>query len=112
MFIILGYLNVLIRCIISNKNCFVILIGKVFVIGENFKVYIVNWSKNGEIIDNKVGERKYFKVIVKNLLFIIYNVNFEDVGFYRFIVISVVGLIESEIVFGSFVIFFIFVRFC
>lgn len=48
----------------------------------------------------------------ENLLFIIYNVNFEDVGFYWFIVISFVGLIESEIVFGSFVIFFIFVKFC
>lgn len=40
---------------------------------------------------------------VKSLLFIIYNVNYEDVGFYEFIVINVVGLNKSDIVFGNIV---------
>lgn len=104
-------MNVLINYEIDNENCLVRLMGEVFIIGKNFLVYIVFWCKNGVKKDIKVRWRISVYVSIRNLLFIIYNVSFEDVGFYCFIVISYVGIIESEIVFGSFVIVFIFVNF-
>lgn len=106
-FIILGHPNVLTRCIINHKNHSVILAGKVSATGENFKVHTVYWSKNGEIIDNKVGDRKYSKVTVQNPSLTIHNVNRQDAGSYRFTAITSAGSQESEIVFGNIVFYII-----
>lgn len=100
-YIILGHPNVLTRCIINNKNRSVTLIGKVSTTGENSKVHTVYWSKNGEIIDNKVGERKYSKVTVQNPSLTIYNVNHQDAGSYQLIAINAVGSNKSDIVLGN-----------
>lgn len=107
MFIILGHPNVLTRCIISNKNRSVTLIGKVSATGENSKVHTVYWSKNGEKINHRVGERKYSKVTVKNPSLTIHNVNHQDAGSYRFTAITSAGSQESEIVFGNIVFYII-----
>lgn len=100
-YIILGHPNVLTRCIINNKNRSVTLIGKVSATGENSKVHTVYWSKDGEIIDKKIGERKFSKVTVENPSLTIHNVNHQDAGSYRFTAISSAGSNEGEIVFGN-----------
>lgn len=102
-YIFSGHPNVLTRCIINHKNRSVTLIGKVSVAGENVEVHTVYWSKNGEIIDNKVGDRKYSKVTVQNPSLTIHNVNHHDAGSYRFTAISSAGLNEGDIVFGNIV---------
>lgn len=106
-YIILGHPNDLTRCIVNNKNRSVTLIGKVYATGENSKVHTVYWSKNGEIIDNEVGERKYSKVTLQNPSLTIYNVNHQDAGSYRFTTITSAGSQESEIVFGNIVFYII-----
>lgn len=100
-YIFLGHPNLLTRCIINNNNRSVTLIGKVSAAGVNSKVHTVYWSKNGEIIDNKVGERKYSKVTVENPSLTIHNVNHQDAGSYRFTAISSAVSNESEIVLGN-----------
>lgn len=102
-YIILGHPIVLTRCITNNKNRSVTLIGKVSETGENSKVHTVYWSKNGEKIENKVGERKYSKVTVQNPSLTINNVNHQDAGSYQFTAITSAGSQESEIVFGNIV---------
>lgn len=100
-YIILGHPNVLTRCIINNKNRSVTLIGKVSATGENSKVHTVYWSKDGEIIDKKIGERKYSKVTVENPSLTIHNVNHQDAGSYQLIAINAVGSNKSDIVLGN-----------
>lgn len=106
-YIIVGHPNVLTRCITNNKNRSVTLIGKVSATGENSKVHTFYWSKNGEKIDNKVGERKYSKMTVQNPSLTIHNVNHQDAGSYRFTAITSAGSQESEIVFGNIVFYVI-----
>lgn len=100
-YIILGHPIVLTRCITNNKNRSVTLIGKVSETGENSKVHTVYWSKNGEKIENKVGERKYSKVTVQNPSLTINNVNHQDAGSYQLIAINAVGSNKSDIVLGK-----------
>lgn len=100
-YIILGHPNFLTRCIINDENRSVTLIGKDSATGENSKVHTVYWSKNGEKINHRVGERKYSKVTVQNPSLTIYNVNHQDAGSYRFTATSSAGSNESEIVFGK-----------
>lgn len=100
-YIILGHPNFLTRCIINDENRSVTLIGKDSATCENSKVHTVYWSKNGEKINHRVGERKYSKVTVQNPSLTIYNVNHQDAGSYQLIAINAVGSNKSDIVLGN-----------
>lgn len=91
---------------ICIKNYFVKLIGNVFLYEEFFVIYMVFWLKNGRRLDIDGSRGKYLDFSIDDLLLIIFNVNKYDVGFYCFIVINVVGLINSiNIVLGMIYIF-------
>lgn len=51
---------------------------------DKYEFENVFWIKNGEKIDIfvEINNCKYFKVSIDNLLLIIYNVSYYDVGLY------------------------------
>lgn len=96
----------------DNENRSVRLMGEVSTIDQNPQVHTVFWCKNGVKIDTKARGRINVKLSMKNPSLTIHNVNLEDAGSYRLTAISFAGPTESEIVLGSIVIVFIFVKLC
>lgn len=86
--------------------------GEVSTIDQNPPVHTVFWCKNGVQIDTQASGRVNVIVSIKKPSLTIHNVNLKDAGSYRLTAISSAGPTESEIVLGSIVIVFIFVKFC